>query len=217
MEDMLKALMKKKKSGPEMSEHEKNAKMGVLHQIHKMATDAMGDDIKGMKKVTVASNDDQGLQEGLANAKQLLAAKHPNRDDDADAEGVSHDMRPGKRHEVDNKDEVSDEEPETNPENHARGFHKMAPKEMNQDDEDMHGYAMGGAVKDDRGQPIAMEGEFNPNAHQGPHGGPYDESDPKGDMHGEPDSTVDDLGDMHDDEISALIAHLNDKLAQRKK
>src|SRR5271170_5240901 len=102
MEEMLKALMKKKKGDHEMSDHEKKAKMGVLHQIHKMASDAMGDDIKGMKKVTVASNDDQGLQEGLANAKQLLAAKHPNRDDDADAEGVSHDMRPGKRHPIDN-------------------------------------------------------------------------------------------------------------------
>lgn len=215
MEEMMKALMKKKKSEHDMPDHEKAAKMHVLHQIHKMASDAMGDDIKGLKKVTVASNDDQGLQEGLAHAKQMLAAHHPDRDDDADAEGVSHDMRPGKRHEVDNKDELSDEEPEEKDEDHSRGMHNMSPAEMKHDDHKMKGYARGGMI-DDRGEPIAEEGEFDPNAHKGPHGGKYNEQDPKGDMHGNPDEVADDLGDMHDDEISALIAHLSDKLAKRK-
>lgn len=56
-----------------MSEHEKNAKMGVLHHLKQMAEGMMKDhmDGHGMKKVSVMSDSPEGLQEGLEKAKQL--------------------------------------------------------------------------------------------------------------------------------------------------
>lgn len=59
---------KKKK----MDDREKEAKMGVLGSIKKMASDMMADDIKGMKKVVVAGNDEEAVKEGLDKAKELM-------------------------------------------------------------------------------------------------------------------------------------------------
>lgn len=68
---------KKKKDGKEMSGMEKDAKMSVVHDMKKMAMDAMGDKLKGLKKVSVASNSPEGLQMGLDKAKELVT-NHPN-------------------------------------------------------------------------------------------------------------------------------------------
>ena len=50
------------------------AKMDVLKQIRQIASDAMKDDMKmrGLKKVTVASNSEEGLEEALDKAKDML-------------------------------------------------------------------------------------------------------------------------------------------------
>lgn len=71
--DMLKELLKKKAdSASEMDPKYKDAKMGVLKQISDLAAGSMGDDIKGLKKVTVASPDEAGLKVGLDKAKEML-------------------------------------------------------------------------------------------------------------------------------------------------
>lgn len=72
MEEMLKALMKKK-GKEEIDPKLKDAKMKVLKEIHSMASDDMGEDIKGLKKVTVASPDQEGLEKGLEKAKEMVA------------------------------------------------------------------------------------------------------------------------------------------------
>lgn len=72
---MLKELMKlaeKKKGKGEMDPTYKSAKMGVLGDIKKLAEDSMKGDIEGLKKVTVASSDEEGLKEGLEKAKDMV-------------------------------------------------------------------------------------------------------------------------------------------------
>lgn len=72
MEEMLKALMKKK-GKEEIDPKLKDAKMKVLKEIHSMASDDMGEDIKGLKKVTVASPDQEGLEKGLEKAQEMVS------------------------------------------------------------------------------------------------------------------------------------------------
>jgi hypothetical protein len=89
---MMDEIMKKaKKSGPIDPKH-KEAKMGILKQISEMAGGAMGDDIKGLKKVTVASDSPKGLKEGLSKAKDLVEGSDEEEEasessDEAEAEG----------------------------------------------------------------------------------------------------------------------------------
>lgn len=70
--DMFKELLKKKQSKGEMDPKHKEAKMGVLKEIRDMAAGDMGDEIKGMKKVTVAAPDRKGLEEGLDRAEDMV-------------------------------------------------------------------------------------------------------------------------------------------------
>lgn len=72
MSDIQKLLEKKKKDGKGLSDHEKEAKLGVLKHLHDMAADAMGEGLKGLKKVTVASDSHEGLKEGLETAKEVV-------------------------------------------------------------------------------------------------------------------------------------------------
>ena len=72
MEELLK---KKKKDG--MSETEKGAKTSVLSHLRDLASDAMGEKLHGLKKVTVAASDKKGLEEGLDKAKELVE-KNPS-------------------------------------------------------------------------------------------------------------------------------------------
>ena len=71
--DMLQSLMEKKKAkGEGMDDTYKSAKMGVLKVLHKHMSGLMGDDLKGLKKVTVAAPDEEGLEMGLSKAKDML-------------------------------------------------------------------------------------------------------------------------------------------------
>lgn len=71
MKKSMEKLMAKKESS--MPEHEKSARMSVLHHMKQIAEDAMkGHMDRGMKKVSVMSNDKEGLAEGLDKAKQIL-------------------------------------------------------------------------------------------------------------------------------------------------
>ena len=72
MKDLIKELAKAKKGEGKIDPTYKSAKMGVLKDIHKMASDELGEDLKGMKKVTVAASDKEGLEEGLEKAKDIV-------------------------------------------------------------------------------------------------------------------------------------------------
>lgn len=47
-------------------------KMAALKGLHKMASDMMGADMKGMKKVSVMAKDKKGLKKGLEKAEDML-------------------------------------------------------------------------------------------------------------------------------------------------
>lgn len=77
-----------KKLGPK----EIKAKMSALEELYNMASDMESDDIdsdlKGIKKITVASNDGEGLEEGLEKAKEIVEEKEsPLEDDMMEMEG----------------------------------------------------------------------------------------------------------------------------------
>jgi hypothetical protein len=71
MIDMLKKLMKEK-GGNKVDPTAKKAKMGVLKEIRDMAASDMGEEVKGIKKVTVAAPDEAGLKEGLEKAEEIV-------------------------------------------------------------------------------------------------------------------------------------------------
>lgn len=73
MDDLKELLAKKMKEQKEpMPENKKNAKMSVLQDLKKMMDDSIAGDLKGLKKVTVASDSKEGLKEGLEKAEDVL-------------------------------------------------------------------------------------------------------------------------------------------------
>ena len=55
-----------------MSDSEKKAKLTALEEARAMATDMLKDKVKGLKKVTVASDSKEGLKKGLEKAEDIL-------------------------------------------------------------------------------------------------------------------------------------------------
>lgn len=68
----MKMYKEKKEKKPMMSDNEKTAKMSVLEELKKQASDAMGGKLKGLKKVSVMASDKEGLKEGLEKAEELV-------------------------------------------------------------------------------------------------------------------------------------------------
>lgn len=64
--------MFEKKTKKGMSDVEQKAKMSVVEAMRKMAEEEMGGRVGGLKKVTVASKDENGLKAGLDKAKELV-------------------------------------------------------------------------------------------------------------------------------------------------
>ena len=89
MKDMKELFAKKKKIG----NNEKEAKMGVMKEISDMAGAAMGDKLKGLKKVSVMSDSKEGLEKGLDKAKDMVEPS----DSDQELEDMesNDDIRPG--------------------------------------------------------------------------------------------------------------------------
>lgn len=54
---------------------EKEAKLAAIKGMRKMAGDMMADDMKSMKKVTVAAPDQEGLEAGLEKAKEVVESQ----------------------------------------------------------------------------------------------------------------------------------------------
>lgn len=73
MEQFKELLKKKAKEGKFLSEEDKAAKMEVLGSIKDIMGDAMAKDLKGLKKVTVASPTEEGLKAGLEVAQEKVS------------------------------------------------------------------------------------------------------------------------------------------------
>jgi len=67
-----------------ISGNAQKAKLTALKEAHKMAKDMMGEDLKGLKKVTVAAPDKKGLEMGLKKAEELVDASQHENDEESD-------------------------------------------------------------------------------------------------------------------------------------
>lgn len=85
MKKMLEELMKSKQKSP-MSGEFKQAKGNVLKELMKAMDGMMLDDVKNLKKVTVAAKDDEGLKAGLEKAEDLVEAKLGESEDEMESE-----------------------------------------------------------------------------------------------------------------------------------
>lgn len=80
--ELFRKLMEKKGADEEMDPNYKQSKMQVLKDLHDEMSKMMAGDLHGLKKVTVAAPDQEGLQEGLAKAQDLMG-KGEHLDDDS--------------------------------------------------------------------------------------------------------------------------------------
>ena len=64
-----------------MSDSEKKAKLTALKEAHGMASDMLKGNLKGLKKVTVASDSKEGLKKGLEKAEDMLG-EHESEDEE---------------------------------------------------------------------------------------------------------------------------------------
>ena len=133
----MRALMKHKKKG-QMDEKEAHAKMGVLKDISDMANNDLGHDIQGLRKVSVMSTDDAGMQEGLKKAQEFVAHKQGHSHSDDDANRVSDDMHPeSQRHDLDHESETTEQED---------GMADAHGDLKRKGEKAMEGYAKGGTI-----------------------------------------------------------------------
>jgi len=70
MKDKLHKMMAKKR---DLMPHEKKAKMDVVKDLRGVASDMLGDEMDGLKKVSVMSNSKEGLRAGLDKARHVMS------------------------------------------------------------------------------------------------------------------------------------------------
>lgn len=87
MHPFQKLLEKKMKMGDMLKPEEKDAHKAALLGLKKDADGTIADKLKGLKKVTVASDSDKGLEEGLGLASELAEDKADHGMDE-DKEGI---------------------------------------------------------------------------------------------------------------------------------
>lgn len=71
MKDFQELMAKKGKS--KIDPKYKSAKLGMLDELKTAMEDGMAEDVRGLKKVSVAAPSKEGLEEGLEKAKELLS------------------------------------------------------------------------------------------------------------------------------------------------
>ena len=127
--DKFSKLLEKKKAKGELSPVETSAKASVLQHLIEDAKQQMGAGLHGLKKVTVASPDEAGLEHGLDKAKELLHSHASamageddhggvsdegdtrlNDDEDGDQDGDMEDGVDGAKYEDHDPDEDLDED-----------------------------------------------------------------------------------------------------------
>lgn len=85
----MKKLMEMKKNKDKLDPMYKDAKMGSLQQLKDVASQMMGDDVKGMKKVSVMAPDEAHLKEGLDKAKQMLSGEPQKKEQGLDEKSIA--------------------------------------------------------------------------------------------------------------------------------
>lgn len=78
---MMKMMMSKKKSGSTLSDGEKKAKLQALMGMKDLADSHMGNKLKNLKKVTVASDSPEGIKAGLHKAEDMVEGSGEDSDD----------------------------------------------------------------------------------------------------------------------------------------
>lgn len=112
MHDKLMKMMKAKKmKGADMSDTEKDAKMSVLKDLQKMAAEAMSGRLHGLKKVTVAGDSPEAIEEGLDHAKSMLEGDEMEHEEHEAKESPEHEMMED-LHDGDMGEEESEDESE---------------------------------------------------------------------------------------------------------
>lgn len=89
MEDFLELLKKKAKdqNGPKMDE-KMSAKASMAKELSDMLAGDLNEGIKSSKKVTVASDSEEGLKEGLEKAEDLLESKMEKEESEDESEDM---------------------------------------------------------------------------------------------------------------------------------
>jgi hypothetical protein len=89
MEDFLELLKKKAKdqNGPKMDE-KMSAKASMAKELSDMLAGDLNEGIKNSKKVTVASDSEEGLKEGLEKAGDLLESKMEKEESEDESEDM---------------------------------------------------------------------------------------------------------------------------------
>jgi|LakMenEpi03Aug12_release.lakeMendotaPanAssembly.Ray.scaffolds.fasta_scaffold222984_3 TATA-binding protein-associated factor Taf7 len=105
MDEFMKLLAKKAKEqkgpmhGPRM-----HAKAAMAKELSDSLGSDIMDGIGGMKKVTVASNSEKGLKEGLEKAEDVLESKMKKEDEESDSE---EEMEDSEEEDMDDEEESS--------------------------------------------------------------------------------------------------------------
>ena len=106
MDEFMKLLAKKAK---EQKGPMRGPKMDAKAAMAKELSDSLGSDImdgiKGMKKVTVASDSEEGLKEGLEKAEDVLESKMEKEEENSEEE-----MEDSEEEMEDSEEEMEDEE-----------------------------------------------------------------------------------------------------------
>lgn len=104
-----KMLMKKKEQGKVLSPSHAQAKSSILDELMDDMGGMDAGKLKGLKKVTVASNDPKGLEMGLAKAKEMVSK-------DPSEEGESVEEESAESPEMEASEDESSEMHEEDPE-----------------------------------------------------------------------------------------------------
>lgn len=91
-EKLMKMMQSKKRKGEDMSSTEKDAKMSVLKDLQKMASEAMSGRLHGLKKVTVAGDSPEALEEGLEHAQEMVEGEQMEKEEHEAKESPEHEM-----------------------------------------------------------------------------------------------------------------------------
>lgn len=89
MDKLMKLMEKKASSQKKMSPIEKDAKVRAVEAMRKFASDEMAGPLKGLKKVSVAASDDEGLKKGLEKAEEIVEGGLPSEKEMMDEEETS--------------------------------------------------------------------------------------------------------------------------------
>lgn len=125
-----KLLEEKAKKAKPMSDAEKQAKMEAVKGMDDLASSMMGDKLHSLKKVSVASPDEEGLAEGLDVAKGMVEQHKMGKDLDAESPSEEHDrMQEG---EEGSPEEEASESPAEEAQEDREYSHKRIPMDEEQ-------------------------------------------------------------------------------------